>query len=122
MQLAGAKYWEAWDSPLLLTQGPRPTGYEGRPPMELRLAAGDVLYLPANWIHRATTTPSGPHTANGTQRGASSLHLTVTPKTDDYSRQKLLDALLSLLPQYVASHISPSHSPTSQHELAAKNV
>ena len=42
-------------------------------PVDATLEAGDVLYLPAFWVHEAATDAERP-----------SLHLTITPKTQRY--------------------------------------
>jgi hypothetical protein len=99
LQLEGTKFWSTWDSPLLLTQGPRPAQYHGLPePFDVSLNPGDVLYLPSNWIHMASTNQPG----QGNHSSTSSLHLTITPKTDGYSRASLLRKLLAILPQYMS--------------------
>ena len=53
------------------------------------LNPGDVVYLPAHWVHKASAGPTG------------SLHLTITPKTQEYRCDKLLDSVLEVLPTYM---------------------
>ena len=59
-------------------------------PVDSMLEAGDVLYLPAFWVHEAATDAERP-----------SLHLTITPKTQRYRYSALLDELFEALPQHM---------------------
>ena len=123
VQLDGFKHWEAFYSPVFLTthhpyrneltsQDSTSTEAENQTFLTATLAPGDTLYLPAHWVHKANTLqpaerPDGPNT-NRVTSSTGSLHLTITPKTQLYRIDALLDNVLEVLPTYMQVNLSPS--------------
>ena len=118
LQLDGVKHWEAFFSPVFLTthvpyqseltsQWSLTADAENQTFLTATLNPGSVLYLPANWIHKATALqpePSKRPVGQNTDRVTSStgsLHLTITPKTQQYRIDVLLDNVLEVLPTYM---------------------
>jgi len=68
LQVAGAKRWRLYDSPvpLRLTEPDRPQKPAAPPEHELVLRAGEVLYLPRGLVHEGVAMP-----------GQASVHLTI---------------------------------------------
>lgn len=119
LQLGGTKHWEAFCSPVFLTTNhPCNAGtkanisqlsssatVDNQTFVTATLTAGDILYLPAHWVHKAhTASPSeGPFRPliNHGAGSSGSLHLTITPKTQHYRCDVLLDSVLEVLPTYM---------------------
>ena len=90
LQLAGCKHWRIYDTPLALPfeheqlgkSSPLTSESLGEPRMEVRLQAGELLYLPRGVPHEARA-----------DRGASSLHLTLTVQTPEQLVERALPSM-----------------------------
>ena len=90
LQLAGCKHWRIYDTPLALPfeheqlgkSSPLTSESLGEPRMEVRLQAGELLYLPRGVPHEARADP-----------GASSLHLTLTVQTPEQLVERALPSM-----------------------------